>query len=1116
MYGFWTSSSGNDTITTMVTGIETTGGTSNWAAGGSSKSLNTYYSLGGTWEWLSGTNIQRRWYINGKLDFAGTNASYAHIYDGPCTKFLIGNTWQWNEGAEDTVIEYLYIWDRVLKPEEFARIYSNPYCFIGHDTRRRVFIISGTTGFKNLSSGAALLLTAGPSLSSGTALLVTAGPALDSGAGLLATTGPDLATGVRLIETAGPALSTGVKILATAGPDLSTGAKILLEATLDLPTGAAIVSSGTGSIDLPSGAGLLATAGPDLSTGAALLVTAGPALDSGAKILATSGPALSTGARVAETAGPSLSSGAAIRSGFFAVRSYSLALSIADAVADKSGMDYRPDESLVYSILNTHYIRRFRRDGSLYGSCGPFTPTPSIWDDTEALSWLGATGGPYGGATWAALNEGDESDYSVEVVFFNLTKDESTPTNVTNKHLSSIPRDAVGGAEGLTYDLDADQFYVSNQSCKNVTGIGLWRTSTRANDYGTQTLLWKWYDKLVTTGEVPSDAWVVGDITHGRVVNRPDSIFVLVSDMATNAKILEISLSSGAVLSRLTVAGNKTEGICFDPKPPYELFLCADNAGGNNFWRYDNSPGTNTKDLSSGARLLATEGPALSTGAKILAMEGPAIPSGVKLLFDLTKALPSGAAIVTAGTGTLNLPSGVALVVGGIQLSSGARLAGTAGPALSSGTRITTETGQPDAGGMKFWFGGLPLPGLEVEGLDLGEVEIWEAGLPVDLLFPDETEIAIDYADPWFYSYDNSDKYTAGFYGDAYEPTGWSSGAGFIGFGTIDSPPADAVMRTVLTPPGDNRSLYLRREFVIRDASRLSRVQIQAMRDDAVVIWVNGVEVGRGGVSDPLSHGKVVSAWSPEGEPLSLDLTTGLQLAPFRTGMNSIAIMGFQAGAASTDLGIGAKVILTFSGAALNLPAGARITGDATLALPSGAEVLGAAPDTLDLPSGAHVLGAGGPALEAGAGLLAALGPALATGLKLLLDVGKALAQGVRVLGPAGPSLPAGARILGGAEKALPAGARVAVAGTSDLATGAKIGTSWAGLVEIPSGARMLATAGPALSSGAMISGMSVGIEIGEIVRFLAPLDERALFPVSVETTGRFPQVVEETIQFEQ
>lgn len=166
------------------------------------------------------------------------------------------------------------------------------------------------------------------------------------------------------------------------------------------------------------------------------------------------------------------------------------------------------------------------------------------------------------------------------------------------------------------------------------------------------------------------------------------------------------------------------------------------------------------------------------------------------------------------------------------------------------------------------------------------------------------TTALLAYESTWSYSNDNSDKYTDGFYNESYVPTGWSSGQGTFAQGTLDSLPT-TVNTTLSNPAGDNRSDYFIKDVTINNLSQYTSLSCSVIHDDGVVIWVNGTEVFRSSsVVGALSHGKVVTA-ANEGVPTNFTLT---DLSMFHEGTNRIAVMLFDAGAASTDIGFDLKI----------------------------------------------------------------------------------------------------------------------------------------------------------------------------------------------------------------
>jgi hypothetical protein len=79
----------------------------------------------------------------------------------------------------------------------------------------------------------------------------------------------------------------------------------------------------------------------------------------------------------------------------------------------------------------------------------------------------------------------------------------------------------------------------------------------------------------------------------------------------------------------------------------------------------------------------------------------------------------------------------------------------------------------------------------------------------------------------------------------AYDDAGWPQGAAPLGFGTPVSTNIDVPPPTSSRP----RSALLRRRFDVTDRSRLADLVLTTRADDGVVVYVNGVELGRSNVA---------------------------------------------------------------------------------------------------------------------------------------------------------------------------------------------------------------------------------------------------------------------------
>ncbi|UCG53548.1 MAG: SdiA-regulated domain-containing protein [Candidatus Latescibacterota bacterium] len=177
------------------------------------------------------------------------------------------------------------------------------------------------------------------------------------------------------------------------------------------------------------------------------------------------------------------------------------------------------------------------------------------------------------------------------------------------------------------------------------------------------------------------------------------------------------------------------------------------------------------------------------------------------------------------------------------------------------------------------------------------------------------TENPISYEQTWDYDDQNVDYYddTDPFYETGFSPPpAWSSGQGVFAYGTLNDL-VPSVNTTLANSGADCRSYYFVKDFTISSKPDLLKVEINAIRDDAVVIWVNGTEVARINVTNPLSHGMQADGAAGEGTPYSWELT-GAELDPFVTGTNRIAAFLVNASAGSSDAGFDLEMFAHYQG----------------------------------------------------------------------------------------------------------------------------------------------------------------------------------------------------------
>lgn len=232
----------------------------------------------------------------------------------------------------------------------------------------------------------------------------------------------------------------------------------------------------------------------------------------------------------------------------------------------------------------------------------------------------------------------------------------------------------------------------------------------------------------------------------------------------------------------------------------------------------------------------------------------------------------------------------------------------------------------------------------------------------------------------WKYLDNGSDQGTA-WKEPTFDDSAWASGAAPLGY--TDS----HIVTTVFSPASPNRYIttYFRRAFSITGAGALQALKLNVLRDDGVVVYINGVEVARQNMPEgPINHltnsASIVDG-ANETTYFTSDVTT---LPPLNEGDNVIAVELHQRDATSSDLGFDLELVTVSlpgtpptieltsptEGAPFTAPATIAITADAVdtdgsvakVEFYNGTEKLGedtSAPFTFDwttVPQGAYTL----------------------------------------------------------------------------------------------------------------------------------------------------------------
>lgn len=145
-----------------------------------------------------------------------------------------------------------------------------------------------------------------------------------------------------------------------------------------------------------------------------------------------------------------------------------------------------------------------------------------------------------------------------------------------------------------------------------------------------------------------------------------------------------------------------------------------------------------------------------------------------------------------------------------------------------------------------------------------------------------------------------------------FDDSSWTAGAtGPIGFDNNNTP--GTTVPTIATPAGATglMSIYFRRTFVVDDLSPILSAFVQVEADDGLIVWVNGVEVGRANVAAAPAElgfgGPATAATTPEINTVSSASILGLLVE----GTNVLAVHAFNVNNTSSDLVMDGSLVVT-------------------------------------------------------------------------------------------------------------------------------------------------------------------------------------------------------------
>lgn len=174
----------------------------------------------------------------------------------------------------------------------------------------------------------------------------------------------------------------------------------------------------------------------------------------------------------------------------------------------------------------------------------------------------------------------------------------------------------------------------------------------------------------------------------------------------------------------------------------------------------------------------------------------------------------------------------------------------------------------------------------------------------------------INFGDAWKYL-DNNTR-PANWHTTGFNDAAWASGASELGY-------ADAPATTVSYGPDANNkyiTTYFRKTFNITGFTNYNNFTLNVVRDDGVVVYVNGNEVARDNMPGgaPVHNTLASAAISGAGE--TTPITFSLSTCNFVEGVNTIAVEMHQSDVTSTDLSFNLELVANVGGGTPSLSRG--------------------------------------------------------------------------------------------------------------------------------------------------------------------------------------------------
>ncbi|MEZ5007125.1 MAG: metallophosphoesterase [Chitinophagales bacterium] len=154
-------------------------------------------------------------------------------------------------------------------------------------------------------------------------------------------------------------------------------------------------------------------------------------------------------------------------------------------------------------------------------------------------------------------------------------------------------------------------------------------------------------------------------------------------------------------------------------------------------------------------------------------------------------------------------------------------------------------------------------------------------------------EEGISFGSTWKYKDDGSNQGTA-WRASGFNDASWSSGAAELGFGDGDE-------ATVIAD-NNQYTTYFRKQFTIADSSIYETLDLEMIRDDGAVVFINGTEVWRHNMPAGTINYNTVASSNVSGGSESTVYSTSISASYLVSGTNTIAVEVHQDNPSSSDV----------------------------------------------------------------------------------------------------------------------------------------------------------------------------------------------------------------------